>query len=126
MTRFEEIMANEEFVNSLDNTASYEEFAAAFEKEGVNLKEVFPEEDAEAELSEDDLADVSGGMSAGDLKRLVKNAYKVVTNPVYAWKYGASCGVLLVAYYDTMKYGNATRTYSEKQITKAAKTIGCI
>ena len=126
MTRFEEIMNNEEFVNGLDNAASYEEFAGMFEKEGVNIAEMFPAEEEEAELSEDDLDDVTGGVSAKDLKRIVKAAYKTVQNPANVFKFGASCGILLRSYYDIQKYGNATRTYSEKQIMKAAKTLGCV
>ncbi len=126
MTRFEEIMNNEEFVNNLDNAASYEEFASMFEKEGVNIEEMFPAEEAEDELSEDDLDDVTGGVSAKDLKRIVKASFKAVKNPVNVFKWGAACGILLRSYYDIEKYGNATRTYSEKQIMNAAKTIGCV
>ena len=51
MTRFEEIMNNEEFVNGLDNATSYEEFTGMFEKEGVNIEEMLPAEEEEAELS---------------------------------------------------------------------------
>ena len=43
MTRFEEVMANEEFVNNLDNAASYEELAEAFAKEGVNIEAAYPQ-----------------------------------------------------------------------------------
>ena len=128
MTRFEEIMANEEFVNGLDNTASYEEFVAAFEKEGVNIEEMIPADEAEAELSEADLDEVAGGVSAKDLKRIVKAAWKTVkSGPVKgAWKFGTSCGILIRAYYDIEKYGDATHTYSEKEIMKAAKALGCV
>lgn len=126
MTRFEEIMNNEEFVNNLDNATSYEEFAGMFEKEGVNIEEMLPAEEEEAELSEDDLEDVTGGLSAKDLKRIVKASIKAVKNPANVFKWGAACGILLRAYYDIEKYGDATHTYSEKQITKAAKTIGCM
>ena len=127
MTRFEEVMANEEFVNSLDNAASYEELSEAFAKEGVNIEEILPTDDGDAELSEDDLADVAGGVSAKDLKRIVKAAVKTVkSGPIKgAWKFGTSCGILLRAYYDIEKYGDATHTYSEKQIMKAAKALGC-
>lgn len=125
MTHFEEIMAKEEFVNTLENTASYEEFAEVFAKEGVNIEELMPSDSEE--LSEDDLVDVAGGVSAKDLKRIVKAAVKTVkSGPVKgAWRFGTSCGILLKAYYDIEKYGDATHTYSESQIMKAAKALGC-
>jgi len=128
MTRFEEIMT-EEFVNGLDNAASYEEFVATFEKEGINIEEILPADEAEeAELSEDDLEDVTGGVSAKDLKRIVKSAWKIVKKgPVKgAWTFGSSAGILIRAYYDVEKYNDATHTYSEKQIMKAAKALGCV
>ena len=127
MTRFEEVMANEEFVSNLENTASYEELAEAFAKEGVNIEEIMSAEDEDAELSEDDLANVAGGVSSKDLARIVKAAIKTVKSGaiVGTWKFSTSCGILLRAYYDIQKYGDATHTYSEKQIMNAAKTLGC-
>ena len=128
MTRFEEIMNNEEFVNGLDNAGSYEELVSAFENEGVNIEEIIPaEETEEAELSEEDLEDVTGGLSKKDVNRIVKAAVKLVKGNkiASAWKFGTSVGILLKAYYDVEKYGDATHTYSEKQIMKAAKTLGC-
>ena len=82
MTRFEEIMANEEFVNNLENTASYEELAEAFAKEGVNIEEIMSAEDEDAELSEDDLANVAGGVSSKDLARIEKVAIKTLNRNV--------------------------------------------
>lgn len=127
MTRFEELMNDQVFVDSLDNATSYQEVEAAFAKEGVDLNEVLPDEDAAAELSEDDLENVTGGVSSSDLVRIVKAAYKTVKAGKFGiFKFGASCVILLHAYYDVQRYGNATRTYSEKQIMNAAKTLGCV
>ena len=80
-----------------------------------------------AELSEDDLSEVAGGLSAKDMKRLLKRAVAIVKDgPVKGtWKFSTSCGVLLRAYYDLNRYGNATRSYSESEIMRAAKYIGC-
>lgn len=128
MARFEEIMENEQFVNGLENVESYDALKDAFEKEGVNIDEVMDAVEAdEAELTEADLEDVAGGVSGKDLARIVKQAYKTVKGGgVSIFKFGASCGILLVAYKDVLKYGDATHTYSEKTIMKAAKQLGCV
>lgn len=129
MTRFEELMDNQAFVDSLDNVTSFDEFKAAFEKEGVDVEEIMSagESEADAELSEEALEAVAGGVSTKDLKRILKAAVETFKKGPFlgAWKFGTSCGILLRAYSDVQKYGDATRTYSEKQIMNAAKVLGC-
>lgn len=131
MTKFEELMENQKFVESLENTESFDDVKAAFESNGVDLTEELDLNNIEEEeLSETDLDDVAGGMSAADWKRILKRAVSIVSSGKVkpfstAWKYGKSCGILLKAYYDVQRYNNATKTYSEKQIMDAAKYIGC-
>ena len=127
MTKFEELMNNQEFVAGLENTGSFDDVKAAFKDNGVDLDEELALNADDAELSEKDLEDVAGGLSKNDMKRLLKRAVAVVKDGpiVGAWKFSTSCGVLLRAYYDLNRYGNATRSYSEKEILKAAKYIGC-
>ena len=131
MTKFEELMENQKFVESLENTESFDDVKAAFESNGVDLTEELDLNNIEEEeLSEIDLDDVAGGVSTADLKRILKRSISIVSsgkvNPFKtAWKYGKSCGILLKAYYDVQRYNNATRTYSEKQIMDAARYIGC-
>lgn len=131
MTKFEELMENKEFVDNLENTESFDDVKATFENEGVDIvDELDLNNIEEEELSEIDLNDVSGGVSAADLKRILKRSISIVSsgkkNPFKtAWKYGKSCGILLKAYYDVQRYNNATRTYSEKEIMDAARYIGC-
>ena len=127
MTKFEELMDNKEFVEGLEKTGSYEEVKTAFKDNGVDLDEELALSVEDEELSEDALEGVAGGLSAKDMKRLLKRAVAVVKDGpiVGTWKFSTSCGVLLRAYYDLNRYGDATRSYSEKEIMKAAKYIGC-
>jgi len=127
MTKFEELMDNQEFVAGLENTGSFDDVKAAFKDNGVDLDEELALNVDDAELTENDLAEVAGGISKGDMKRILKRAVSIVKEGpiVGTWKFSTSCGVLLRAYYDLNRYGNATRSYSEKEIMKAAKYIGC-
>lgn len=127
MSKFEELMDNKEFVEGLENTESFDGVKAAFKENGVDLDEELAANVESEELSETDLDDVAGGLSKSDMKRLLKRAVAIVKDgPVKGtWKFSTSCGVLLRAYYDLNKYGNATRSYSESEIMKAAKYIGC-
>ena len=127
MTKFEELMDNKEFVEGLESTGSFDEVKAAFKDNGVDLDAELTPSAEDEELSEAALEGVAGGLSAKDMKRLLKRAVAVVKDGpiVGTWKFSTSCGVLLRAYYDLNRYGNATRSYSEKEIMKAAKYIGC-
>lgn len=69
-------------------------------------------------------------MSAKQLGKIILAAGWRIVN-TKGWK-GAikatakDSAILLVAYYDVVKYGNATRTYSQKTIEGAAKRFGLI
>ena len=127
MTKFEELMENKEFMESLENTASFDEVKEAFGNNGVNLDNELSADTADAELTENDLDDVAGGLSAADIKRILKRSIAIVkSGPIVGtWKFSTSCGVLLRAYYDLNKYGDATRSYSADEIMRAAKYLGC-
>lgn len=127
MANFEELMDNKEFVEGLEQTGSFDDVKAAFKENGVDLDTELEFSTGDAELSEGDLDEVAGGLSKADMKRLLKRAVAVVKDGpiVGTWKFSTSCGVLLRAYYDLNRYGDATRSYSEKEIMKAAKYIGC-
>lgn len=127
MSKFEELMDSKDFVEGLEKTESFDEVKENFKNNGVDIEAELGLAEGDAELTEDDLADVAGGISAKDMKRLLKRAVAIVKEgPVKgAWKFSTSCGVLLRAYYDLNKYGNATRSYSESEIMRAAKYIGC-
>lgn len=127
MSKFEELMDSKEFVEGLEKTGSFDEVKESFKNNGVDLESELGLAEGDAELSEDDLADVAGGLSTKDMSRLLKRAVAIVKDgPVKGtWKFSTSCGVLLRAYYDLNRYGNATRSYSESEIMRAAKYIGC-
>lgn len=127
MSKFEELMDSKEFVEGLEKTESFDEVKESFKSNGVDLEAELGLANGDAELSESDLDDVAGGLSSKDMKRLLKRAVAIVKEgPVVgAWKFSTSCGVLLRAYYDLNRYGNATRSYSESEIMRAAKYIGC-
>lgn len=127
MTKFEELMENKGFMEGLESTESFDGVKAAFKENGVDLDEELATNVESEELSEADLDDVAGGLSKNDMKRLLKRAIAIVKDgPIKGtWKFSTSCGVLLRAYYDLNKYGNATRSYSESEIMRAAKYIGC-
>lgn len=128
MSKFEELMDSKEFVEGLEKTESFDEVKESFKSNGVDLEAELGLAEGDAELSEGDLADVAGGLSAKDLNRILKRAVAIVKDgPVKGtWKFSTSCGVLLRAYYDLNRYGNATRSYSESEIMRAAKYIGCV
>ena len=127
MSKFEELMDSKEFVEGLEKTESFDEVKESFKSNGVDLETELGLAEGDAELSENDLADVAGGLSTRDMSRLLKRAVAIVKDgPVKGtWKFSTSCGVLLRAYYDLNRYGNATRSYSESEIMRAAKYIGC-
>ena len=127
MSKFEELMDSKEFMEGLENTESFDDVKAAFKENGVDLDEELRANVESEELLEADLDDVAGGLSKSDMKRLLKRAVAIVKEgPVVgAWKFSTSCGVLLRAYYDLNRYGNATRSYSESEIMRAARYIGC-
>ena len=127
MTKFEELMDNKEFVDGLESTESFDDVKAAFKDNGVDLDEELALNVEDEELSEGDLDEVAGGLSKKDMKRLLKRAVAIVKEGpiVGTWKFSTSCGVLLRAYYDLNRYGNATRSYSESEIMRAARYIGC-
>lgn len=127
MSKFEELMGSKEFVEGLEKTGSFDEVKESFKDNGVDLETELGLAEGDAELSENDLADVAGGLSTRDMSRLLKRAVAIVKDgPVKGtWKFSTSCGVLLRAYYDLNRYGNATRSYSESEIMRAAKYIGC-
>lgn len=123
-------MLREEFVAALENVETMEEVAELFQNEGTDLEALAAEAQGKEELSEEDLEDVAGGMSAKQLGKIILAAGWRIVN-TKGWK-GAikatakDSAILLVAYYDVVKYGNATRTYSQKTIEGAAKRFGLI
>lgn len=125
MTKFEELMDDKKFTDSLEG-ASFDEVKAAFKNEGVDLDVLLKTDDDKAdELTENDLDEVSGGITGGDLFRIVKQSYKVVKEGKFGiFKYGMSAGVLLRAYYDSIVYNDVTRSYSADEIMRAARYMG--
>ncbi len=123
-------MLREEFVAALENVETMEEVVGLFQNEGIDLEALVAEAEGKDELSEEDLEDVAGGMSAKQLGKIILAAGWRIVNPK-GWR-GAikataqDSAILLVAYYDVVKYGNATRTYSQKTIESAAKRFGLI
>ena len=125
MTKFEELMEDKKFTDSLEG-ATFDEVKTAFKNEGVDLDVVLKtDEDKADELTENDLNEVSGGISGGDLFRIVKQSYKVVKEgKLGIFKYSMSAGVLLRAYYDSIVHNDVTRSYSEEEILRAARYMG--
>ena len=94
----------------------------------MDINALMAEEAEEEELSEEDLEDVAGGVSSSQMKKILVAAFKRLKG---GWRgaIGSSVkdsAILITAYWDVMKYGNATRTFSEKQIMAAAKRFGCV
>ena len=122
-------MLREEFAAALEKVQTVEEAEALFEKEGMDINALMAEEAEEEELSEVDLEDVAGGVSAKQLKKILVAAFKRLGSG--GWKGAAGSAVydsavLITAYWDVMKHGNATRTFSEKKIMAAAKRFGLV
>lgn len=120
-----QVTGDVEFMNSLETTTSYEEFKEKFADKGVDIDSLEVNETSE-ELSAHELENVAGGISAGDLVRIVKASVNIVKKgPVIgAWTFGASYGVLIRAYYDIYAHGSATYSYSEDEIIRAARAVG--
>lgn len=122
-------MLREEFAVALENVQTVEEAEALFEKDGMDIKALMAEEAEEEELSEEDLDDVAGGISAKQMKKILKAAFKRLGGG--GWR-GAAGGavydsaILITAYWDVIKHGDATRTFSEEKIMDAAKRFGLV
>lgn len=103
-------MTEQELINKLENATSTSEAAQILSESGIPTTQADIERSisnfADMELGEEDLDHVAGGI----LRDVIK--------------YTSSAGILFRAYYDTVRYGNATRTYSKKQIYRAAATWG--
>lgn len=119
-------MLREEFVAALENVETMEEVKEIFQKDGINLDEMMEAEIESEELSEDDLEDVAGGISSKQMKNILVAAFKRIKGGWRGalWGTAKDSAVLLTAYYDVMQHGNATRTFSEKEILAAAKRFG--
>lgn len=121
-------MLREEFVAALENVETMEEVTDLFQKEGIDLEALAEEAVEEVELSEEDLDDVAGGISTKQLGKLLLASAKRILNPK-GWKGAVKAtakdsAILLVAYYDVLKHGDATHTFSKKTIEGAAKRFG--
>ena len=103
-------MTEQELINKLENATSTSEAAQILSESGIPTTQADIERSisnfADMELGEEDLDHVAGGI----LRDVIK--------------YASSAGILFRAYYDTVRYGDAMRTYSKKQIYSAAATWG--
>lgn len=125
MANLGELLENEEFMQSLEKTESYEDFKKAFDAKGVDIENLGFDNEAD-ELNAEMLENVAGGMNANDLIRIVKASVNIVKKgPIAgAWTFGKSYGILMRAYYDIYAHGSATYSYSEAEIMGAARAVG--
>lgn len=114
MAKILDVVENEEFINKLEKCASEEEAKALWKEYDIEENQ-----QADLELEETELKDVSGGISLNysGLDWAVKHAKNI-------WKYSVDFGVICRAYYDLKRYGDATRSYSSDRIFKAARHLG--
>lgn len=104
-------MTENELFEKIEASETLEEALAMMNENGVSVTEEelndFASSLAPDELNEADLDSVAGG---GILRTSMQHA--------------KATGILLRAYYDTVKYGDATRTYSKEKIYESARTLG--
>lgn len=129
-----ELMEDPAFLAKLDKTESVDEFKAAFAAEGVDYDAEFiasEDEEADVELSAEELENVAGGrMSAKEITKMVINAakkgYKTVKGgPSAWWKFGSSIAILSKAYYDILVHDDVFYTYNQAKIENAMKAVDC-
>lgn len=125
MTKFEELMENEEFVKGLDDLKSVEEVAAAFKAQGVDVEKEMPETTQNTELSENDLKQVSGGSIT--VAGLLAACAAIGGTKWLSTLWNGSCFsaymILRKSNSDYKKKGNMYRTYSKKEVDNAMKTL---
>ena len=108
MAKIDQLMENEEFIAKLEVCETEEATKALYAEYDLEIAE----DDVE-EISEADLANVTGGA-------ILTTAFLTIIAP-FAWKSGAKMGILIRANYDANKYGNMYRSYSKKQVDDAMK-----
>lgn len=127
-----QLMEDPAFLAKLDQAEDIDAYKAVFAAEGIDFDAEFESGEDEAtdvELTAEDLDNVAGGLSTNEIISIVKSSFRIVSsakvNPLKTgWKFGASCGVLIRAYYDIKVYNNVFRSYSKKEIESAAKYLG--
>ena len=114
MSKFEELMENEEFITKLRECDTDEKVAKLYEEYNVEF-----EDNESEEIFETELKNVAGGKSdiSADLLKAILGCCKSV------FRSTTSYGVIMLAWYDAMR-GNVTKHYTEEQIRKAASNLG--
>ena len=127
-----QLMEDPAFKAKLEAAEDFEAYKAMFAAEGIDYEAEFAaDEPISEELSAEELENVAGGVSLGDLTRIVQRAASIVAsgkiNPFKTgWKFGSSCGILLRAYYDIKVHNDVCYSYSKSQIEDAARYLGCM
>lgn len=119
--KFVAVLENPEVVERFDGVTTEEEAIAIFKEYGIDYaSEVAAFVNTETELSEDDLEQVAGGISIGD----VKTVYNAV-NKVLKWRFGVGAkqavkdlAICARVIYDYARYKNLYRTYSKSTVQK--------
>lgn len=114
MAKLEELVKNEEFITKLEQCENDDEVKSLYDEFNAEISD-------EEEFDEESLKSVVGGSSDIDISEdTIKAIMKLVKG---AWKCTTSYAVIMIAYADACA-GNVERHYSEKQIRKAAKSLG--
>lgn len=107
MEKFEELMANEQFVKKMNVAETDDEIKALFKECGIDIPERCDEV-----LAEEDLENVAGGRYGITLNGMIDFLCGEGTADL-TWNGLWVCAVCL---YDYCKYGNAYRTYSKAKV----------
>lgn len=108
MAKLEELLENEEFNSKLESVTNGEDAKAVLNEYGI---------ETDAELNEEALSDVVGGVSfSSALSWVVKNVDWVN----YGWQ-GAKIAARCL--YDYAQYGNMWRTYSKDYVSRFSKKL---
>lgn len=102
----------------MEEITSREEFVKVFADHGVQVSEGDADDflcqgrpfDEDGELDENALEEVSGGIA--------------IWAVIAAWKGGKAIGQMLRRGYDYIKYGDANRNYSAKDVVKSMISFG--
>lgn len=125
MTKFEELMENEEFVKGLDEMKSVDDVATAFKFQGVDIEKEMPEMAQSEELFEKDLNQVPGGVVL-TVTGILAACTTIGGTKWLSTLYNGSCFsayMILRKSNSDYKKGNMYRTYSKEQVDKAMKTL---